>query len=478
MQRDGAIHDVTDNRDEDMNDNDALTRENRMGTAPITKLLLSMSGPAMVSMLIQALYNVVDSIFVSHWSEAALTALTLVFPVQMIFVAVGVGTGIGINSLVSRRLGARRFEDASKAASMGVKLAILSWLVFAVVGALLSGPIVGIFTEDPFIRTLGRRYLTIVMVFGVSAMVQMMVEKTIQSVGNMVMPMVASVAGCLTNIALDPVLIFGYLGLPEMGVVGAAIATIIGQTVSVLISLWTLFRRIKEVHIDIHAKMERQTIKEIYAVGFPSILLQTVISFANFILNYILAGFGATAVAVLGVYGRLQSFIFMPVFGLNQGTTPIFGYNYGAGNKDRLKKTLKTAYVMSFTIMCVGFLLFQTIPQVLLGFFGASEQMMAIGVPAFRIISICFLPASIGIISGGLFGATGHGLISLVSALVRQLVFIVPSAIILSRIGGLDLIWWAFPISEIFGLCYTLFMIRWVFRKDINKLRPRDEAWM
>lgn len=450
-------------------------RENRMGTAPVTRLILSMSWPAMLSMLIQALYNIVDSAFVARISEDALTALTLVFPVQMLLVAVGVGTGIGINSLVSRRLGARRYEEASQAASAGIKLAVISWIFFALIGGFLSGPIVQLFSDDPVICRMGVQYLTIVFVFSISSMVQMILEKTIQSVGNMVWPMISSICGCVTNIILDPILIFGLLGAPKLGVIGAAIATIIGQTVSVLISLYVVTHKVHDIHIDMHAKLDKYTVGEIYAVGIPSILMQTVISIANALMNLILVGLSTTAVAVMGVYGRLQSFIFMPVFGLNQGTTPIFGFNYGAGNKERLVKALKTAWVMAFCIMLCGFILFQTVPEVLLGFFDASPQMLEIGVHAFRIISICFLPASIGIIGGSMFAATGHGVISLVSAVVRQLVFIVPSAFILSRIGGLDMVWWAFPISEIFGLAYVLIMLKWLFKHDINKLRRFDD---
>jgi putative MATE family efflux protein len=306
-------------------------------------------------------------------------------------------------------------------------------------------------------------------------MIQSMFERLLQSTGKTKYIFYMQMAGTIFNVIVDPILIFGLLGAPKLGVIGAAIATIIGQTVSVLISLYVVTHKVHDIHIDMHAKLDKYTVGEIYAVGIPSILMQTVISIANALMNLILVGLSTTAVAVMGVYGRLQSFIFMPVFGLNQGTTPIFGFNYGAGNKERLVKALKTAWVMAFCIMLGGFILFQTVPEVLLGFFDASPQMLEIGVHAFRIISICFLPASIGIIGGSMFAATGHGVISLVSAVVRQLVFIVPSAFILSRIGGLDMVWWAFPISEIFGLAYVLIMLKWLFKHDINKLRRFDD---
>ena len=448
-------------------------RENKMGTWPIPRLILSMSGPAMFSMLIQALYNVVDSTFVARGvGEDALTALTLVNPIQTLFIGVGVGTGVGINSLVARRLGAKRFEEASRAASASIKLSIYSWLPFALVGLFLSAPIIHSFTADPEIIRHGQVYMTIVLAGGIFSMMHMLTEKTIQSTGNMVMPMIATLIGCIINIILDPLLIFGWFGLPKLGVAGAAIATVFAQFISVCITFWVLLKKTPDIHLRWKTRLDRETVREIYIVGLPSIMMQVVLSFSSVIINYVLAGLSTTAVAVLGVYFRLQSFVFMPLFGLNQGTTPIFGYNYGAGDRERLVHALKVAYAIGFGIMGFGFAVFMLIPDKLLMIFDASPHMMEIGIHAFRILSLCFLPAAFGIVSGSLFGATRHGFIGLISTLVRQLVFIVPLAIIFAKIGGLDMVWWAYPGSEFFGLAYTAIMLRWVFRTDIAHLEP------
>ncbi len=452
------------------------TEENRMGTAPITRLMMAMSGPAMLSMLIQALYNVVDSAFVAHISENALTALTLANPLQLLFVGVGVGTGVGFNSVISRRLGARRFEEANQAASATIKLAIISWLFFAVVGLFFSGIYIHLFTNNAEICQQGKIYLTIVLVGCFPGMTYMFLEKTIQAVGNMLVPMVASISGCVTNIVLDAVLIFGLFGAPKMGVAGAAVATVLGQTISFTIILIAIKKKVREIKISWRMPLDKESVRAIYAVGAPSIIMQTVMSFASFLLNMILAGISTTAVAVYGVYVKLQSFVFMPVFGINQGTTPIFGYNFGAGNRQRLTAALKRAYIAAFTIMLAGLLVFQLLPSTLLSLFDASDVMLEIGIPAFRTISICFLPAAIGVVSGGLFSATGHGVISMITTLIRQLLIVVPCAYIFARIGGATMLWWAYPCSEVFGLCYTLLMVRRLFKKEINKLVPREGA--
>jgi putative MATE family efflux protein len=441
-----------------------------MGTMPITRLLINMSWPAIVSMLIQALYNIIDSLFVARTGESALTALTLANPAQLVFIAVAVGTGVGVNSLISRRLGAKRYDEANDAAAHGIWLAIISGLVFAVLGFFLSGPFIGVFTDDPVILKQGTDYLMICIVFCIFSIIHIMLEKTIQATGNMILPMVASLIGCAVNIALDPPLIFGWGPFPEMGVAGAAFATVIAQIVSMFVVFYILFKKTPALHVKIKIKVNWMTVKEIYAVGLPNILMQLVMSIAQFVLNYIFAGFSATAVAVIGVYGRLQSFVFMPCFGINQGAIPIMGFNYGARNKKRLLKTLKTAFFFAFVIMVLGFAVFQIFPAQLLAAFDASENMLRIGIPAFRIVSICFLPASIGVISAGFFSATGHGFMSLIITLVRQFVFVVPSAIILAKIGGLIAIWWCFPASEILGVIMLILMMLYVHRKDIARL--------
>ncbi|MEA4922657.1 MAG: MATE family efflux transporter [Eubacteriaceae bacterium] len=447
-----------------------ITEKNKMGVMPVGRLLIGMSWPAIISMTIQALYNVVDSLFIAQTGEEGLTAITLIFPVQMLMIALGVGTGIGVNSLISRRLGARRYEEADKTASIGFKISFVNWVIFAVFGLLFAKPFIALFTENQSIITAGAHYLKIITIGCIFMMIQMSCEKILQSTGNMIIPMMTNMIGAVTNIILDPILIFGLLGAPKMGIIGAAVATVIGQALSMTVVVILLFKKNHAVKIDLKQKFEKQTLKEIYAVGGPSIVMQAIASVLNLGMNGILSGFSDTAVAVMGVYGRLQSFIFMPVFGINQGAMPILGFNYGARNRKRLMKAFKLAVIMAAVIMGIGLVLFQSIPGIFLSWFNASEDMMRLGIPAFRAISLCFIPAAFGIVTSGLFGATGHGFISLMGALIRQLIGALPLAWIFARIGGATLVWWAFPAAEVLGLVYCIIMVRYIYRKDIIKL--------
>jgi len=443
-------------------------KENKMGTMPVGKLIATMSWPAVLSMMIQALYNVVDSIFVAHLSEKALTAVTLVYPAQIIIIAVGVGTGIGINSLIARRLGEKRFEEASAAAGNGFRLAIYSWLVFLLFGIFFSKMFISAFSSDGYILQNGTYYLRIVMIFSVFGLMQMVTEKILQSTGNMIMPMISSLTGAVINIILDPILIFGLLGAPKLGVAGAAIATVTGQMVASFAVMMILFRGNHPVKVRIKGfRHDRQILREIYAVGLPAILMQSIMSLMLFGVNMILAGFSSAAVAVNGAYGRLQSFIFMPVIGINQGTTPIIGYNYGARNRIRLMKTYRLALLTALCIMAAGFFVFQMFPDMLLRMFDAKGAMYEIGIPALRIVSICFLPAAFGIITSGFFQATGHGFTSLVASLIRQLIGVLPLAFILARSGGVMAVWWAFPLAEIMGVAYLGSMLRHTYKREI-----------
>lgn len=446
-------------------------RENKMGTMPIGKLIATMSWPAILSMLIQALYNIVDSIFVSMISEQALAAVTYIFPVQMLLIAVGVGTGVGINSLISRRLGARRFEEANLAASHGYRLSFFNWAGFALIGIFCSGIYMSFFSSTPYVMESGATYMRIITIGSLFILVEVTTEKILQATGNMLFPMICSIAGAAANIMLDPVLIFGVGPFPEMGVTGAAIATIIGQLVSMIMGQYLLFKKDHQVTVKIVGfKMNSRILKDIYAVGLPAILMQAMMSILQFGLNAILAGLSETAVAVNGIYGRLQSFIFMPVFGLNQGALPIMGYNYGAKNKKRLMQAFKVGFCVAFVIMAIGLILFQVFPRQFLSMFSASEGMYEIGIPALRIISICFLPASFGILASSFFQATGHGIMSFWGSLIRQMVGILPLAWILARIDGLNLVWFSFPLAEILGLLYCIITMRYIYKKDIAKL--------
>lgn len=446
-------------------------RENKMGTMPVGKLIVTMSWPAVLSMLIQALYNIVDSIFVSMISEQALAAVTYIFPVQMLLIAVGVGTGVGINSLISRRLGAQRFEEANMAASHGYRLSFFNWIGFALIGIFLSNVFMKFFSSTTYVVESGAMYMRIVTIGSLFVLVQVSTEKILQATGNMLFPMICSIAGAVTNIVLDPVLIFGLGPFPELDVAGAALATIIGQLVSMILGQYLLFKKDHQVTVKVRGfKMDSRIIRDIYAVGLPAILMQAMMSILQFGLNAILGGLSETAVAVNGVYGRIQSFIFMPVFGLNQGALPIMGYNYGARDKGRLMKAFKIGFLIAFVIMSIGLILFQLFPRQFLSMFNASEGMYEIGVSAFRTISICFLPASFGILASSFFQATGHGVLSLWGSLIRQLIGILPLAFILSRIGGLDLVWFSFPLAEILGFLYCVIAMRHIYKKDIAKL--------
>lgn len=446
-------------------------QENKMGTMPIGRLIISMSWPAILSMLIQALYNIVDSMFVSMISEEALAAVTYIFPVQMLLIAIGVGTGVGINSLISRRLGAKRFEEANMAASHGYRISFFNWIGFAVLGVCFSGVFMNFFSKTPYIVESGTAYMQIIAIGSIFVFVQITTEKILQATGNMVYPMACSIAGAIINIVFDPLLIFGIGPFPEMGVTGAAIATVFGQMVSMVLGQIILFKKNHQVKVKLRGfKMNKNIIRDIYAVGLPAILMQAMLSIMQFGLNAILGGLTETAVAVSGVYGRLQSFIFMPVFGLNQGTLPVMGYNYGARDKNRLMKAFKVAFLIAFIIMAIGLLIFQLMPKTLLGIFNASEGMYEIGIPALRIISICFLPASFGIIASSFFQATGHGVMSLWASLIRQLFGILPLAWILARTGGLKLVWFAFPLAEILGITYCVIAMWIVYKKDIQHL--------
>ena len=445
-------------------------KENKMGTEPMLKLILSMSLPAMFSMLVQALYNIVDSYFVAQISEEALTAVSLAFPLQMLMISVAVGTGIGINSLVSRRLGQKQQAAADKAATHGIFLAVFSWIAFALIGIFGTKAFFHAFTQNPNVLQMGCDYTYIVLIFSVGIFVEINIEKTLQATGNMIYPMVFQLVGAITNIILDPILIFGLLGMPKMGIAGAAAATVIGQILSMLVSIYVVFRKDHIVHITFKKfRFEWATIRDIYAVGVPSIIMQSIGSVMTTILNGILIVFSEAAVAVLGVYFKLQSFIFMPVFGMTHGVMPIMGYNFGAGNKKRLLSALKIGCILALCIMAVGTAIFMIFPRQLLMIFNASDAMMEIGIHALRTICLCFLPAALGIMFSTLFQAVGSGNRSLVISILRQLVIIVPVAYLMSKIG-LYFVWIAFPIAEVFSFVVSIWMYALLYKKSIHHL--------
>ena len=443
-----------------------------MGTMPVRKLLISMAWPAVLSMTINALYNVVDSIFVAQISEDALTAVSIVNPIQMLIIALSVGSGVGINSLISRRLGAGRQDEADQAASTGIRIGIINYLIFFAVGLLVTGPFVGSYAaKGTYIFDAARTYMMIVCIGSLFLNVQVVIEKILQSTGNMIAPMICGLTGAIVNIVLDPILIFGLLGMPRMGVAGAAIATVSGQLCGMLAGVLIMIKGEHLVQVKIKEfKLNGGVVLDIYKVGLPSIIMQSIGSLMLILYNMILVAYSTTAVAVLGIYFKIQSFVFMPVFGLNQGAMPIMGYNYGARDKKRLMDTYKEGLKLALIVMGLGLLLFQLLPGELLEMFDASPEMLRIGVPALRIISLCFLPAAFGIISSTMFQATGHGMLSLFASLLRQLVGILPLAYILIRLGGVTLSWASFPLAEIIGLTYSAVMMRRLYKKEITNL--------
>lgn len=451
--------------------------ENKMGTQPILKLIVAMSLPAMFSMLVQALYNVVDSYFVSQVSENALTAVSLAYPVQMLMISVAVGTAVGLNSFISRKLGEKRQDLADSAAAHGIILAIVSWAVFALVGGLCSRIFFQSFTNIEEIIEMGTQYLGICCICSFGVFVEVSLEKTLQATGNMIYPMLFQLVGAVTNIILDPIFIFGWFGLPAMGVAGAAIATVIGQIFSMIFAIFIVKFKDHDITISFKKfKFDWKIVKNIYAVGFPSIIMQSIGSIMNVAMNAILISFTETAVAVFGVYFKLQSFVFMPVFGLTQGIMPIMGYNFGARNKHRLISTLKIGSIIALGIMAIGTVIFWAFPEFLLGIFNASDKMLQIGIPALQLISLCFIPAALGIAFSTMFQAVGKGTYSLIISVLRQLVILVPAAYLLAQTMQVENVWFAFPIAETFSLLASILMLVRLYRRTIKKMLPHQEA--
>lgn len=448
-----------------------VVRENKMGVMPVNQLLISMSLPMMISMLVQALYNVVDSIFVSRISENALTAVSLAFPIQSLMIAIGAGTGVGINALLSRALGEKDYGKADKAAVNGVFLAVISYLIFLLVGAFAVTPFYLSQTQDAEIIEYGKQYLTIVCCLSFGMYTQFVFERLLQSTGKTFFTMITQGTGAIINIILDPILIFGLFGMPRMGVAGAAVATVIGQIVAGIIAI--IINEKKNTEIKLHFKgfkPDGVIIGHIYMVGIPSIIMQAIGSLMTYGMNRILMVFSSTAAAVFGVYFKLQSFIFMPVFGLNNGMVPIIAYNFGASKKDRLVKTIKLSILYAEAIMAVGFLIFQFFPLQLFAMFDASETMLSIGVPALRIISISFLLAGFAIICSSVFQALGNGIYSMLISIARQLVVLLPVAYLLSRLGNVNYVWWAFPAAELISLTMSVIFLILINKKIISRI--------
>lgn len=454
-------------------ENTSAPAENKMGTMPIGKLLFNMSLPMMISMLVQALYNIVDSIFVAKLSENALTAVSLAFPLQTLLIAVGTGTGVGMNALLSKSLGEKNFKKANATASNAAVLYFFSYLVFFILGFTIVRPFYAsqIGNADQEIMELGIEYLSTVMIFSFGLLAQVFFERLLTSTGRTIFSMTSQLTGAITNIILDPILIFGLLGAPKMGVTGAAVATVIGQCVAALVAGFCNHRYNHDVKLKFHGfRLDFHIIGTIYAVGIPTIIMQSIGSVMTYCMNRILIEFSSTATAVFGVYFKLQSFFFMPVFGLNNGITPIIAYNYGAGQRKRMLKTIKLSMLVAFCLTFIGFLCFEGIPQILLSLFNASDDMLAIGIPALRIIGIHYLIAWFCIVSGTVFQALGKAFFSMIVSIMRQLFVLIPAAYILAKLGGLHVVWWSFPIAEVISLIVSSFFLVRINRTIISRV--------
>lgn len=449
------------------------TTENKMGVMPVGKLIWNMSLPMMIAMLVQAMYNIVDSVFVAKLSENALTAVSLAFPLQTLIIAVCAGTGVGMNALLSKSLGERNFKRANDTANNGALIFFLSGFVFLILGCTVVRPFYAGQTRgaDPEIFEYGVSYLTIVMSCAFGILAHFYFDRLLTSTGKTVYSMIAQLSGAVTNIILDPIMIFGLLGCPAMGVTGAAVATVIGQCLGACVGAFCHFKYNKEISINLKGyRPDGEIIWKIYQVGIPSIVMQSIGSVMTYCMNLILMSFSATATAVFGVYFKLQSIFFMPIFGLNNGITPIIAYSYGAQQKKRMMKTIRLSMVIGCILLLVGFLVFESVPGFLLGFFDASEEMLAIGVPALRSIAFSFLLAWFAIISCTVFQALGYAFFSMIVSVMRQLVVLVPAAYVLAKLGGLHAVWWSFPIAEMMsGLLSVIFLV-WIYRKVIRPL--------
>ena len=445
---------------------------NKMGSWPIGKLLVNMALPLVISMLVQALYNVVDSIYVSRISESAVTALSLAFPIQNLLIGCATGVGVGVNSLLSKSLGEQNYERAHRTAGNGFGLSCLFSAAFVVFGVFLARPFFA--TQTTVTETLegGSIYLAIVTIGSVGIFIEILYERLLQASGNAFLSMITQTVGAVTNIILDPILIFGWFGLPELGIAGAALATVIGQWFSAILAMGLnkkYNRELKDLSRR-HARPDSQVIRIILSIGVPSIIMVGIGSVMNFGVNQILQGFSETATGVFGIYFKLQSFFFMPLFGINNAVISIVAFNYGARNPGRMMKTIKLAAVAGLAIMLTGFAAFQLIPEVLLSIFDPSEEFMHMAVEALRTISWCFPVAAVCIILGSTFQALGTGIYSTIVSLCRQLVVLLPAAWLLSLSGVVTRVWWAWPIAESMGLTMTLFFFLRNYRLRIKPL--------
>lgn len=448
-------------------------KENRMGVMPVGKLLFAMSTPMVISFLVQSLYNIVDSIFVARYSPDALAAVSLAYPIQILMIAVSVGTGVGVNALLSRSLGEGKKKKAKLTADNAILLGILASIMFALFGVLCTKLFFDSQTKSESIRQLGYSYLSVVTIFSFGLMLEVTFERILQSTGKTVFNMITQSVGAIINIILDPILIFGFFGVPKLGIAGAAIATVAGQIIAMILSFIFNMKYNEDVDIRFGTHIfipDFGIIKQIYKVGIPSIAMQAMSTLMMLGLNKILVTYSDMAVNVLGIYYKLQSFVFMPIFGLNNGMTPIVAFNYGAKNKDRIVKVLKYSFIASIVIMVIGTAIFWLFPKELMMLFNPNEEMMKLGIPALRICSLCFILAAFDVIAIATFQSLGNGMYALYASFLRQLVLILPFAYALSKISGLGAVWYSIPLAELGCAFFDIYLMKKIYKQKVAKL--------
>ena len=448
-------------------------KENRMGVMPVGKLLFAMSTPMVISFLVQSLYNIVDSIFVARYSPDALAAVSLAYPIQILMIAVSVGTGVGVNALLSRSLGEGKKKKAKLTADNAILLGILASIMFALFGVLCTKLFFDSQTKSESIRQLGYSYLSVVTIFSFGLMLEVTFERILQSTGKTVFNMITQSVGAIINIILDPILIFGFFGAPKLGIAGAAIATVAGQIIAMILSFIFNMKYNEDVDIRFGTHIfipDFGIIKQIYKVGIPSIAMQAMSTLMMLGLNKILVTYSDMAVNVLGIYYKLQSFVFMPIFGLNNGMTPIVAFNYGAKNKDRIVKVLKYSFIASIVIMVIGTAIFWLFPKELMMLFNPNEEMMKLGIPALRICSLCFILAAFDVMAIATFQSLGNGMYALYASFLRQLVLIIPLAYVLSNMFGLEAVWYSIPLAELGCAFFDIYLMKKIYKQKIANL--------